>query len=110
IRHRAWVHGGGAPSEPCPQPGDAGAVSDPGLVLDRDDAKTAEELLLDVVPLVVEGRATKRENGRRHIDELAVGEPLDERLVTRFLHELRHTVHRAVEVPDLPVASVRSAV
>src|SRR5881397_1804648 len=57
VGHAPGIERRGAASEPCPQPGDAGGVSDPGLVLDGDDAEPAHQLLMDVVPLVVEGGA-----------------------------------------------------
>jgi rod shape-determining protein MreB len=101
---------GGAPSEPCPQPGDAGAVSDPGLVLDRDDAEAAHQLLLDVVPLVVERGPAEREDRRRHVDGLAVLEPLDERVVARLLHQLGDAIHGALELPLLPLGGAGRAV
>ena len=48
-----------------PRPGTLGAVSYAGLVLDRDDPQAAHQLLLDVVPLVVDGGAAEREDRRR---------------------------------------------
>src|SRR5207245_5331177 len=103
IEHAPRIHGGGTPSESSPQSGDAGAVSDSGLVLDRDDAQAAHELLLDVVPLVVEGGPAQREDRGRAVHERAVLEPLDECLVAGLLHEPRHSLHGAVETPYLPL-------
>src|SRR5207237_9781155 len=100
----------GAPPEPWPQPGDARAVSDTGLVLDRDDAQPAQEFLLDVIPLVVEGRPAQREDGGRTVDGLAVLQPLDERLVARLLDQFGHAADGALEVPGLPLAGARRAV
>jgi hypothetical protein len=34
-------------------------MSYPGLILDRDDAETAQQLLLDMVPLIVQGGSTE---------------------------------------------------
>src|SRR5216683_2750512 len=110
ISHATGIHGRGPPPESGPQPGDAGAVSDSGLVLDRDDAQAAQELLLDVVPLVVEGCPAQREDRGGAVHELAVLEPLDECLVARLLHELRHPVHGAVEIPYLPLGGAGCAV
>ena len=97
------IEGRRAAAESCPQTGDARAVSYPRLVLDGDDAEPAHELLADVVPLDVEGGAAQREDRRRHVDELAVGKLLDERLVAGLLHQLGDPVHGAFEVPHLPV-------
>src|SRR5439155_502636 len=68
----ARIQGRRAAAEPCPQTGDARAVSYPGLILDGDDAEPAPELLADVVELVVERRATEREQRGAHVDDLAV--------------------------------------
>jgi hypothetical protein len=56
------------------------------LVLDCDDTEAAHELLLDVVPFAVQRGAAERKNRRRHVDERAVFQPLDERLVACLLH------------------------
>src|SRR2546427_10425312 len=77
----ARIQGRRAPTEPCPQTGDARAVSYPGLILDGDDPEPAPELLAHVVELAVQGRAAEPEDGRGHVHELPVGELLDERLV-----------------------------
>jgi hypothetical protein len=53
IRQVTWVDRSGATPQARPQTGDAGAVSDAGLILDRDDPQAAHQLLLDVVPFVV---------------------------------------------------------
>jgi hypothetical protein len=37
-------------------------MSYPGLVLDWDDAETAHQFLLDMVPLIVQRGSTEREN------------------------------------------------
>src|SRR5213594_4008235 len=68
----ARIQGRRAPTEPCPQTGDARAVSYPGLILDGDDPEPAPELLAHVVELVVEGGAAEPEDRGRHIDELPV--------------------------------------
>src|SRR5581483_10562340 len=102
IHQAARIHRRGAAPHAYPQTGDTGAVSDAGLVLDGDHAEAAHELLLEVVPLVVHRGAAEREDGQRVVHHLAVGQPLDERLVAGLLHQLRHAVHRAVEVPLLP--------
>src|SRR5204863_9302519 len=70
---------------PCPQTGDARAVSYPGLVLDGDDPEPAPELLAHMVELVVERRATQSEDAGGHVHELPVREPFDERVVAGFL-------------------------
>src|SRR5213078_1043961 len=77
----ARVRRRGAATVPCPQTGDARAVSYPGLILDGDDPEPAPELLAHVIELVVERRAAEREDRGRHVCELAVRELLDERLV-----------------------------
>ena len=64
VRHAPRIHRRRAATESCPQTGDAGAVSYPGLVLDGDDAEAAHELLVEVVPLDVEGGAAEGEDGR----------------------------------------------
>ena len=46
----------------------------------------------------------------RHVDELAVGKLLDEGLVAGLLHQLGDPVHRAFEVPYLPVGGARGPV
>src|SRR2546428_1095443 len=99
-----------AATEPCPQTGDARAVSYPGLVLDGDDPEPTPELLTHVVELVVERRAAEREDRRRHVDELAVRELLDERLVAGLLDQLGDPVHRPLELDDLPVRRAGLAV
>src|SRR5437879_11602340 len=81
----ARIQGRRAATEPCPQTGDARAVSYPGLILDGDDPEPAPELLAHVVELVVERRAAEREYRGAHVHELPVGELLDERLVAGFL-------------------------
>jgi len=81
----ARIQGRRAATEPCPQTGDARAVSYPGLIFDGDDPEPTPELLAYVVELVVERRATEREHRGRHVHELPVRELLDERLVAVFL-------------------------
>src|SRR5256886_6524580 len=99
-----------AATEPCPQTGDARAVSYPGLIFDGDDSEPAPELLAYVVELVVERRATEREHRGRHVHELPAGELLDERLVPGLLDQLGHSVHGPLELHDLPVVGARLAV
>src|SRR5207244_11224420 len=72
----ARIQGRRAATKPCPQTGDARAVSYPGLILDGDDPEPAPELLADVVELVVERRATEREDSGAHVDELPVAKLL----------------------------------
>src|SRR6185437_10208582 len=96
-------------TEPCPQTGDAGAMSYPGLVFDRDDAEAAAEFLRDVVELVVERCTAQMEDRGRRIDELAIRQPLNERLVTRRAHQFGHAVHRPLEVDHVPIARTRLA-
>src|SRR6185295_4311466 len=43
----------------------------------------------------------------RHVDELAVGKLLDERIVARLFQELGNPRQRAVDVPNLPVRRPR---
>src|SRR5687767_364453 len=57
MLHVPRIHRRCAAPQPCPQTGDAGAVSYPRLVFDRNDPEAATELLADVVELVVEGGA-----------------------------------------------------
>ena len=59
----------------------------------------------DVIELDLEGGAAEGEDRGRHIDELAVGKLFDESLVARLLHQLGDPVHRALEVPYLPIGS-----
>src|SRR6266508_6406168 len=66
----ARIQGRRAATEPCPQTGDARAVSYPGLILDRDDPEPAPELLTHMIELIVERGATERENRGRHVNEL----------------------------------------
>src|SRR5439155_10898633 len=99
-----------AATEPCPQTGDARAVSYPGLVLDGDHPEPAPELLTHVVELAVERRAAEPEHGGRHVDELPVRELLDERVVAGLLDELRDPVHGPLELDHLPVARSGRAV
>src|SRR2546425_11878506 len=73
------IQGRRAPTEPCPQTGDARAVSYPGLILDRDDAEPAPELLAHMVELVVERRTAEGKDGGRHVHDFAVRQLLDER-------------------------------
>src|SRR5688572_16948814 len=110
VLHAAWIHGGGAAAESGPQTGDAGAVSYSRLVLDRDHAQAPHELLMDVVELDLESRAAEREYRRRHVDELAVWQVLDERFVARLAHELRDSVHGPLEVPYFPIGCTGRAV
>src|SRR5437660_8496126 len=99
----ARIQGRRAATEPCPQTGDARAVSYPGLIFDGDDPEATPELLAHVVELVVERRSIEREHRRRHIHELPIRELLDERLVPCLLDQLPHTVHRPLELDDLPI-------
>ena len=103
VDHAAGVEGGRAAAEACPQTGDARAVSYPRLVLDRHDAEAAHELLVHVIELGFERGAAEGEDGGRHIDDLAVGQLLDEGLVARLLHQLGDAGHRALQVPYFPV-------
>src|SRR5438094_10266379 len=98
----ARVRRRGAATVSCPQTGDARAVSYPGLVFDGDDAEPAPELLAHVIELVVERRATEREDRGRHVHELPVRELLDERLVAGLLGQLGHAMHRPLALDDLP--------
>src|SRR5262245_44707336 len=105
VVHASGVKGGRAAAESSPQTGDARAVSYPRLILDRHDTEAAHELLMHVVELDFVDGAAEGENGGRHIDELAVGKLFDEGLVARFLHQLGDPVHRAFEIPYLPIGS-----
>ena len=58
LGHGPVRYGRGAATEAGPQTGDAGAMSYPGLILDRDNAETAHQLLLDVVPFIVQSGST----------------------------------------------------
>ena len=64
----ARIKGRGASTETGPQTGDAGAVSDAGLVLNGHHPQAAHQLLLEMVPFVVQCRPAQSENGRRVID------------------------------------------
>src|SRR5207247_11175347 len=55
----ARIQGRRAPTEPCPQTGDARAVSYSRLVFDGHDPEPAPELLTHVIELVVEGGASR---------------------------------------------------
>src|SRR5437763_274385 len=46
VGEASRVHGRGTPPHPRPQTGDAGAVSDAGLVFDGDDPQSPQELLV----------------------------------------------------------------
>src|SRR6202521_2621549 len=74
------------PSEACPQTGDGGAMSYPGLVFDRRPAQ---------------GR-----NRRRLVDQLAFGRALDEGGIARLFNEGGDAVHRPLEWPVFPVIGV----
>src|SRR5207302_8588592 len=99
----AWLQRRGAAPEPCTQTGDTRAMSYAGLVLDSHDAETAHELLLDVIPLVIQGSTAKREQGRCHVDHAAIREALNKSLVARLGDQFGDTVHGAFQVPHLPL-------
>src|SRR5947207_14032683 len=99
----ARVRRRGAATVSCPQTGDARAVSYPGLILDGDDPEPAPELLAHVIELVVERRATEREDRGRHVHELPARKLLDERFVAGLLGQLRHAIHGPLELDDLPI-------
>src|SRR5215470_6936598 len=103
VIHAARIKGGRAAAKSGPQTGDARAVSYPRLILDRHNAKAAHELLMHVVELDFVDGAAEGENGGRHIDDLAVRQLFDEGLVAGFFHQLCDPVHRAFEVPYLPI-------
>src|SRR5262245_6737110 len=105
VVHAPGIKGCCAAAKSCPQTGDARAVSYPRLVLYSYNPETAHELLMHVVELDFVDGAAEGENGGRHIHELAVGKLLDEGLVARFLHQLGDPVHRAFEIPYLPIGS-----
>src|SRR5215510_4328961 len=109
VVHASGVKGCRAAAKSCPQTGDARAVSYPRLVLYGYNPETAHEFLVDLVELDFVDGAAEGENGGRHIDELAVGKLFDEGLVARFLHQLGDPVHRAFEIPYLPIGSPGSA-
>src|SRR3989441_11529482 len=106
----ARIQGRRAATEPCPQTGDARAVSYPGLIFDGDDPEPAPELLAYVVELVVERRATEPEHRGAHVHELPVRELLDERLVAGLLDQLGHAVHGPLELDDFPILRAGFAV
>src|SRR5580704_10374433 len=54
ILHAARIHSRRATAESCPQTGDTGAMSDTGLILNRDDAEPTHEFLVYVIPFDVE--------------------------------------------------------
>src|SRR5437764_14936495 len=94
----ARVRRRGAATVSCHKTGDARAVSYPGLILDGDDPESAPELLAHMIELVVERRATEREDRGRHVHELPVGKLLDERLVPGLLGQLGDAIHRPLEL------------
>jgi len=57
VVHAPRVESRCAAAESGPQTGDARAVSYPRLILDRNDAETAHELLADVIELDLKGGA-----------------------------------------------------
>src|SRR5438445_7692781 len=69
---------------------------------DGHATETAHELLLDVIELDLERGAAQGKEGRCHVDELAVRESFDERLVARRLDQLGDAVHGAIDVPHFP--------
>ena len=104
-------HGGGAASEGGTQTGHRRGVSNAGLVLDADDSQpSAEQLLDEVVFLVVQRRPAERSDAHRVVHAPPVWQRLDERLVTRFLGQLRDPLHRPIERPVLPRVGVRRAI
>ena len=109
IVHAPWVESRRAAAEPGPQTGDAGAVSYPCLVFDRDHPQAAHQLLADVIEFNLEGGAAQRKDRRRHVDEFVVGKLFDESVIARFLCELGNPGHRALEIPDFPIDRPRCA-
>src|SRR5262245_5843654 len=103
VIHAPGVEGGRAAAESGPQTGDTRAVSYPRLVFDGDDAEPTHKLLMHVIELHLEGRATQGENRGGHVDELAAGKLFDEGLVASLFHQLSDPVHRAFEIPYLPI-------
>src|SRR5205823_6643579 len=69
-----------------------------------------QQLLLKVVPFVVDGGPAQGEDGFRVVHQLPVGRPLNECAVPRRLDEISHAVHGSIELPHFPVRSARSAV
>src|SRR5690349_21182889 len=109
VREREIARVGGrrAASEPGPQTGDARGVSYSGLVFDRHHPQAAHELLLHVVPLVVQSGATQRENGGGLIDQGAVLQSLHKGFIARLLDQLGNPVHGPVQLDLLPIDSTR---
>src|SRR5262249_12805821 len=103
-----------AAAERGPETRDRGAVSYPGLVLDRDDAERREQLLDQVVLFIVERRAAEAADAERprELDALALavlGRVLPG-LGARGDHPVGDHVHRVVERKLLPLGPVRPAV
>ena len=72
------------------------------------DAEAAHQLLLDVVPFVIERRTAQRKDCGGGVDQLAVFKLLDECFIARFFNQLGYSVHRALEVPYFPVGGAGS--
>ena len=105
------IGGRRAASEGGAEPGHRGAVADPGLVFDGDDAQSAAEELFDqVVLLVVEGGAAERAHGDDVVELEALFGGVAEAFLAGFLDASGDAVHGPVERFDFPVIGIRGTV
>jgi len=76
----------------------------------RLGATAAHELLLDMIPFTVEGRAAERENRGGRVDDFAVGQFFDKSFVAGFSHQLGDPVHGTIQIPCFPFSRARRSV
>ena len=105
VGHRSSSERGG-------QTGHRGAVSNPGLLLDRDDAEPgAERLDEQVVDLVGVGAAADDAHRRQRVDARGrASSLLDQLLVARLLDQPRDAIDRPVPRLLFPRRAARRAV
>ena len=80
------------------------------LILDRHDPETAHQLLLYVIPFVIECGAAEGEYRRGRVYDFVVFESLNESLVAGFLYQLGDASHRSLERPHFPIGGSRRSV
>lgn len=110
VLHIARIEGRGAAAETGSQTGNAGTVSDARLVFDSHNSQTAHQLLLNMIPLVIQRRTAQRQNGRRMIDQRAVREGIDKGFIARLFNQFGNPLHRPFKLHFTPFGGTRFSV
>jgi len=92
-----------ASTQPRSQTGNTWAVSDACLVLNGNHSQASHQLLLEVVPFVVQGCASKSKDSCRMINQRAIFQAFDERIIAGLFYQFSYAIHRPIKTYLIPI-------